>query len=135
MCALLGCAAWFGGAGWFGAMGAPALFASLGDRGALPAVATLFPSLFGFGLLAGVAAAGGAVLAGRRGLVPLWWAVAQAGLALMLALVVGPWVASLAPGTAAFARAHGLSVAMAAASWLAAAGGLLAAGLRGLGSL
>ena len=116
-------------------MGAPALFAGLGDHGALPAISTLFPSLFGFGLLAGVAAVGGAVLAGRRGLVPLGWAVAQAGLALVLALVVGPWVASLPPGSAAFARAHGISVTTAAASWLAAAGGLLAAGRRGLGSL
>lgn len=135
LCAVLGCAAWFGGAGWFGVMGAPALFAALGDHGALPAVSTLFPSLFGFGVLAGVAAAGGSALAGRDGLVPLAWSSVQAGAAFLLALAVGPWVAHLAPGSPAFVRAHGLSVVLAAVSWLGAVGGLLSAAGRGSLSL
>lgn len=126
--ARLGFAGWFGAGLWFGAFGAQALFRALGARVGT-ALAALFPSIFTFGVAAGLVALIG-TLGDRRGRnrrSRLWMAVLVIATALADLLVIDRWVAAMPPGSPAFATAHLVSVLVALLGWFAAVVGLIRA--------
>lgn len=121
-----GFAAWFGAGLWFGAFGAQALFRALGAQIGV-ALAALFPSIFAFGVVAGVAAGIGSLadVSGQRRRLRFGMAGLMTATALADLLVIDGWVAAAPVGSPAFAAAHLVSVLVALCGWCAASVGLL----------